>query len=630
MPISPFLGLNSRDATSPELLRFINAVPSSVGVTIHGAVNDTDASVGVRVARGYPAVVKFGGSRTFLATVGTAIYRSTDGGATWTAVKTFSAGQLDPSYTVAKSGLFVLHVNGVATAVVVTKPFGSSSWFAHTSTDGVTWTTSSAFVGPNIFWYNPTDSVVWDGKLVTIWHDTNGAQGCVSTIYDPSTGTMSFATFANYPSDQLQIGTPLCVFNNRLFAIARGGQANDCNLRELVAGIWLNVTTISTTQNFLSDDSKMALFVDGAFMYGFILQTSGSTGWNCFQWDSSLTQTNITAAVIPTALASGLGTAQRMSVIVDDRGTPGSAPTIWLYQSVDGTGASALNEWQWNGPTSYIGTLPGNAGSGPNSTGGDALMNLPFVKHAQGTTYWTSGEDFIQLAGFAPVQGGVAASFYLFSDGTTIAFDSDGASLPQGTIYVPSTTGFPTSGNLYVQTSAGRQTVAYTGITNFATTVAAGSDGVDISTFVGAQTLNVVDTTGFPASGTVAVITVGGLRFVSYTGKTGTSFTNCTAVGAVLSGTLYTGGAVTAGSFTGCTGGTGSMSLGGNVTQAVTGNVRAWQGTAAQAYPLTAATLTGTQVNLPEDNFTVHSVTWQAQTDGFVAGDQAKFVMEKY
>jgi len=47
---------------------------------------------------------------------------------------------------------------------------------------------------------------------------------------------------------------------------------------------------------------------------------------------------------------------------------------------------------------------------------------------------------------------------------TTIAAGSNGVSLPQGTINVASTTNFPTSGTIFVYTSTGTQTVAYTGL----------------------------------------------------------------------------------------------------------------------------------------------------------------------
>lgn len=47
---------------------------------------------------------------------------------------------------------------------------------------------------------------------------------------------------------------------------------------------------------------------------------------------------------------------------------------------------------------------------------------------------------------------------------TTIAAGSNGVSLPTGTINVASTTGFPSSGTIFVTTGAGTQTVAYTGV----------------------------------------------------------------------------------------------------------------------------------------------------------------------
>ena len=83
---------------------------------------------------------------------------------------------------------------------------------------------------------------------------------------------------------------------------------------------------------------------------------------------------------------------------------------------------------------------------------------------------------------------------------------------------------------------------------NVATTtaVAVASNGVNVNTFVGAQTLNVTSTTSFPASGTLNVQTGSGYQVVTYTGGGGggTTFTGCTSAGA---GVLGTGGAVDSG-----------------------------------------------------------------------------------
>jgi len=64
------------------------------------------------------------------------------------------------------------------------------------------------------------------------------------------------------------------------------------------------------------------------------------------------------------------------------------------------------------------------------------------------------------------------------------------------------------------------------------TTVASGSNNVDISTFAGSGTLNVVSTTGFDSCGTISVYatpSVGAPKFysITYTGKSSTTFTGC-------------------------------------------------------------------------------------------------------
>lgn len=78
------------------------------------------------------------------------------------------------------------------------------------------------------------------------------------------------------------------------------------------------------------------------------------------------------------------------------------------------------------------------------------------------------------------------------STGTTIAAGSNGQSLPQATINVASTTGFPTAGTIFVVTSGGSQTVTYTGTTGTTFTGASGGTGtmstggsVNIKSYIG-------------------------------------------------------------------------------------------------------------------------------------------------
>jgi len=178
---------------------------------------------------------------------------------------------------------------------------------------------------------------------------------------------------------------------------------------------------------------------------------------------------------------------------------------------------------------------------------------------------------------------------------TTIAAGSNNATLPQATINVASTTGFPNEGAFYVDTASnGRQLITYTSVTSgtqlggcsggtgtlltnqvvsFAglaalagttssittsqplardlrgysvhilsgpnagatleiqsndfisssTTIAAGSNGAALPQ----ATINVASTAGFPASGTLRIAISGANTLVTYTGITATSFTGC-------------------------------------------------------------------------------------------------------
>jgi hypothetical protein len=137
---------------------------------------------------------------------------------------------------------------------------------------------------------------------------------------------------------------------------------------------------------------------------------------------------------------------------------------------------------------------------------------------------------------------------------TTIAALSNNVSLPTGTINVASNVGFPTSGTLNVFTTA-------------TTSIALGSSGVNLPQTV----INVASTAGFPTSGTLTVVSGAGNQTVTYTNITSSSFTGCsggtgsltfgnsvTSAAPVTQTVTYTGVSGTT-QFTGCLGGFGVM-----------------------------------------------------------------------
>jgi hypothetical protein len=173
---------------------------------------------------------------------------------------------------------------------------------------------------------------------------------------------------------------------------------------------------------------------------------------------------------------------------------------------------------------------------------------------------------------------------------TTVAAGSNGAALPQATINVADASTFPAAGTARVATASGFAIVAYTGKTGTTLTGCTGGTGTmatggavtatfnyapwgvgarvppgtvapsyraffyDRSTAITAAsdaavlpqaTINVTDTTDFAPSGTIQVWTGAAYVAVAYTGKTATTFTGCTG-GA---GTINTNGAVGQGIF---------------------------------------------------------------------------------
>ncbi len=206
-----------------------------------------------------------------------------------------------------------------------------------------------------------------------------------------------------------------------------------------------------------------------------------------------------------------------------------------IANSTNNVGVQANNFVPTPDPNPVAGTLPATGGiRSPN--------NLP-VTVARNVTPTTT------------ITGGPGATL------------SNLAVLPQATINVVSTTGFTSAGTLLVFSSAGPQTITYTGTTgttftgcvggtgtlfvnnyvaqtNRSTTIAAGSNGIALPQ----ATINVASAVGFPTSGTIRVVTsvsnsngnTLSVQTVTYSGTTGTSFTGCT--GGI--GTMFTGNAV--------------------------------------------------------------------------------------
>lgn len=316
----------------------------------------------------------------------------------------------------------------------------------------------------------------------------------------------------------------------------------------------LNVfTTVSTT---ISLGSNGATLPQGTI---FVASTSGFPTNGTITVTSSLgPQTVSYTGVTPisfTGCTGGTGTLTTGGAVT----TPTTVPQTVTYTGLSGT-------TQFTGCLGGFGTM--NTTNVVNNTG--FFTAFP----TSGSIYivTTTGAQLISYTGVTPTSftgctggsgstssgGSVFTAFSPASAYTSIAAGSNGASLPQSTINVAGTS---------VAT----------------TTIAVGSNGQSLAQ----STINVASTAGFPFAGVIYVTTNGGQQVVTYTGTTATQFTGCTGG----SGTMSTGGAVSFGfpnsgyiyvttnlgyqvvtytgisgtTFTGCSGGTGTMSTGGPV-----------------------------------------------------------------
>jgi hypothetical protein len=136
---------------------------------------------------------------------------------------------------------------------------------------------------------------------------------------------------------------------------------------------------------------------------------------------------------------------------------------------------------------------------------------------------------------------------------TVIAAGSNNVALPTGTINVATTTGFPTSGTILVTTTSGVQTVNYTGTNATQFTGCTGGVGVMntnnpvvASVALPTGTLLTTSTTGFTSTGQIFVFSTTGRQTITYTGITATSFTGCTGgTGSILGGSPIVAGVTT-------------------------------------------------------------------------------------
>jgi hypothetical protein len=375
-----------------------------------------------------------------------------------------------------------------------------------------------------------------------------GTINVASTTGFPTSGTLNVATIVvtsialgssgqSLPQSTINVSTTsgfptsgtLSVADNAIqttIAAGSNGQAlpqgtiNVASTTGFAASGTIFVTT-STGSQIVTYTGTTATTFTGCSGGGGTMSTGGTV-----YAATSVTYTGITATSF-TGVTGGTGTLLINNPI-------GGGP---FNQAVTYTGTTATT---FTGALGGVGTM--FTGNTVNNTG--FFTNFPTTGSLYITT--TNGSQLVTYTGVTATtltgasggtgntssDGAVFTAFSPASNYTSIAVASNGQALPQSTINVASTTGFPTSGYIYVLTTLGYQPVTYTGTTG--TTFTGCSGGIGTMSTGNPVTIN------YASSGSFNITSSAGVQTVSYTGTTHNTFTGCSGG----TGTMTTGNTI--------------------------------------------------------------------------------------
>jgi hypothetical protein len=350
-------------------------------------------------------VIRFLGDDRWIAVVRDVVYRTNDGGATYSSVVTDG----DLGANTAKAGPYLLYPGGVATLVIAARS-GTNVWRLFTSTDGSSWAKSGSFALYDPANFPPWSVTEWRGSLYAF---VNSGSAPNTLIWN--TTNMSFVVG---PCLDQGSSHAMAVYQDRLFAVGVQNSVNTGrSLYEFLAGAWVEVDIAflsGATGIGSSLGSRFALFVDPAsdLLVGIILGASGVGGWRAYSWNSALTRTEITSAISIQSVLGSATTSSRIAEIVDRQDNlPTTEPTIYLYVAVDGATGTPNSLYQWNGIASAFTSL---------GSGGNTRHALPLGVHNGGSAFWTSGQRHIERISATPVIGGVRYGFKIYSPNPTV------------------------------------------------------------------------------------------------------------------------------------------------------------------------------------------------------------------
>jgi hypothetical protein len=261
--------------------------------------------------------------------------------------------------------------------------------------------------------------------------------------------------------------------------------------------------------------------------YKYYIQNSSGGAYN----DVTPIRTTTAAGEVTFAATSGSAT-----IIVTDAGNGAQVGDFVCFSGAVSLGgnitAAVLNqEYQIQTVTSnntFTITATATANGSDSGNGGASVIGN--YQLTSGNTTFTYGTGW--GAGSWGGSTGPSASTALSGTLSTVAFTSSTAALTTSstTVSVVDTTGFTSTGSILIETEVisytGKTTTTFTGCTRAAsgTTAAAHVASIGVSQYTTGVTINCTSASVFAASGTIYI----GSEGITYSGKTGTSFTGCT------------------------------------------------------------------------------------------------------
>lgn len=477
---SAYLAINSRSGT-PQLRRYNGLSSSLIGQPVIGAVAENYVTNTQPVNR----VIQFGGANTFYVLQASSsstndVFRSTDGGNTWTSVLSTAAQN---TFTDRKSGLNIIYNNGVPNLVFLTNTNGSNI-AAYRSADGTSWVNDANLsFQSDTFW----SDLVYRSSMICM---VSGNSGGGSLTYTP--GSLSFSSLLTAQVSPVNAILPLTanlvVFNDSLLCILMAGaDTGQFQKRTLLlvlsSGIWVIAQTLATPADFAVDNqAKCNALVSGDFLYTFS-PANVSGVWACYQISSSYVASNISSTVLPLGLLSGVGQAGRALCWVDGQVSPGADPDKYMTFTVSGAVSSALTLYKWMGPSTRMADI---------DNGSNAGEALSLNKNVEGSTFWTSGENHVELVNRSAGANGTVLYFNLYagSGGTPtvnvrVWYGTDNAEYPMNAATLTN----PSSGAITGGGTINSGIVVNNGLSSYQVTWDNNGDGVS----VGVRTIIVLE-----------------------------------------------------------------------------------------------------------------------------------------